>query len=144
MAIASHLEMHREHLKWRAEDDLWRDELAAWEAEVSQTVRDLPKLEAALREHTESLRKHAASIRLYEQEFALHEHALAQYERGESGEDLVQLAKIFSRGAEKHAGERHQHENVKRLHHDLMVRWRLLTASLLPAEPCQQRRLVKS
>ena len=45
-------------------------------------------------EHAELLRKHAAAIRLYEQDFTAHEHALAEYERGESGEELVQLAEI--------------------------------------------------
>ena len=78
-------------------NDLWLDDLANWEANVGQAIKDLPRLEKALREQADVLRKHAARIRLYEQDVSMHEHALADYERGESGEELIQMAQVFGR-----------------------------------------------
>ena len=38
---------------------------------------------------------------------------LAEYERGEPGEELIQMAQVFDRAAEKHADERRKHEDVE-------------------------------
>jgi hypothetical protein len=135
MATASHFEMHREHLRWHVEDDMWRDDLVAWEAEVDQAINELPRLETALRQHADALRKHAAAIRLYEQDFRADEHALAEFERGEPAAASIELTQVFDRTAEKHAAQLRNHEKIKRQHHDLIARWRLLTAPLVPPEP---------
>ena len=61
----------------------------------------------------------------------MHEHALADYERGESGEELIQMAQVFGRSAEQHADQSRKHENTKRQHHELMASWRLLMKSFI-------------
>jgi hypothetical protein len=123
MSTTSHLEMHREHLRWRAQNDMWRDDLANWEREAQAALKALPKVEEILRKHLDGLRRHAAAIRINEQEFSAQEHALSEYERGDTGQELIELAKRFDRSNETITHQKEKHEKIKHRHYRLMTRW---------------------
>lgn len=127
--MTSHLEMHREHRRWQTQNDMWRDDLANWEHEVEAALRALPTVEHILREHLDALRRHAAGIRMNEQDFSAHEHALCQYEHGETGEELIELAKGFDRSAGNISWQKEKHEKLKHRHHALMARWYLFSGA---------------
>jgi hypothetical protein len=119
--VADHVRLHADHLLWFSENSLWRDDISSWQREVDEAVRQLGTLRDAFDKHHEKLRKHAASIRLHEQRQAEHECALAKYERGGSGQELVQMARAHQDESTKQAELRDLHENLKRRHHEMIA-----------------------
>ena len=134
MAGTTHLSMHQEHMQWRNESDHWRDDLAIWEKEIDDAIGRIPELESALRRHNEMLRTHAAAVRLYEQDPGKHEQLLAEFEKGESPEPLVQLAKSHLVAAEQHERLHETHAEFKNRQRRLMTKWRQLFIALAHAK----------
>jgi hypothetical protein len=126
--------MHQDHKQWLSDNDMWRCDISVWQEEFKKAAADLKQIEAAVKEHEKALQVHAAAIRLREQELAAHEHALAEYERGETGAELIVLAKAHDKEAAKHVQQRDAHERIKRHHHDVIAKVSLLNKALTKAE----------
>jgi Skp family chaperone for outer membrane proteins len=134
MTTATHTSMHQDHQKWIGENDMWRCDISAWQDEFKKAAANLKQIETALKEHEKALQTHAAAIRLREQDLAGHEHALAEYERGESGENLIALAKAHDNEAAKHSQQQDAHKRIKRHHHEVMAKLQALCKTLCKAE----------
>ncbi|HUY91319.1 MAG TPA: hypothetical protein VMV10_21455 [Pirellulales bacterium] len=128
--VLNHAEMHSDHRQWASEDALWEDDVHLWQGELDQTAAEMKKIEAALAEHRRSLESHAEAVRDFREEEDRHEHSLAEYERGESGEDLVVMAQKHNAEAEKQRQRRKTHERIKRHHHTMIAHWRLLCKAI--------------
>jgi len=128
--VLSHAEMHSDHRQWVSEDAMWEDEVHMWQGELDQAVAEMKKLETALAEHRKSLEAHAQAVREYRERQDQHEHSLADYERGESGADLVALAREHAKECEQQRQRRATHERVKRHHHTMIAHWRLLCKAM--------------
>jgi len=126
----SHTEMHREHVEWQSEANAWRDDLRAWEEETHHILKKQPDIKEAFEKHLAALQTHESLIRLYEQQANEHERVMADFERGASGETLIELAQKHKRVAERHAHQRNSHEVIKKLHRTAVSRWRSLAKSL--------------
>jgi hypothetical protein len=126
MATVTHTTMHSDHKQWLNENDMSRCDIAAWQKEFKKAAADLKAIESALQEHEESLQVHAAAIRLREQELAAHEHALVEYERGETGVELISLAQAHDKETAKHTQQHDAHERIKRHHHTVMAQVSML------------------
>jgi hypothetical protein len=126
--------MHQDHTQWTSENDMWRCDIHAWQDEMKKATAELKNVEAALREHEKALQTHAAAIRLREQELGSHEHALVEYERGESGGELIALAKAHEKESAKHAQQRDAHERIKKHHHAALGQMAKLCKALEAAE----------
>jgi hypothetical protein len=112
---------------------MWRCDIAAWQQEFKTVKTDLAQVEAALKEHEQAMQVHAAAIRLRERDLAAHEHALAEYERGETGAQLIPLAHAHDQEGTKHAQQREAHERIKRNHHLVLAKVAQLRKSLAKA-----------
>ena len=130
MSAQIHIEMHQAHRLWENDIGFWRDDIRAWQHELVTIRAQLKDLESALTKHEETLRQHAASIRLDEEKIGVHEHALAEFERGGEGADLPSFVPNHQQEAERHSNHRAKHEELKRIHHTFVARWRLLVQSL--------------
>jgi hypothetical protein len=126
MATVTHATMHHDHTQWLSENDMWRCDISAWQEEFRKAAADLKEIEATLKEHEKALQVHAAAIRLRGQELASHEHALAEYERGETGTELIPLAQAHDKEAAKHTQQHDAHERIKRHHHTVMAQVSML------------------
>ena len=126
----THQTMHGEHRFWESEISLWRDDLGAWQHELAKAQGEIKQLEHALEEHAQTLRKHASAIRLEEQTFDSHEHALAEYEKGDEGDGLFELARQHRAEAVHHTEHRAAHEQLKRRHHGVIAHWNVLLKAL--------------
>jgi hypothetical protein len=126
--------MHQDHKRWLSDNDMWRCDISAWQEEFKKAAADLKQIGAAIKEHEKALQVHAAAIRLREQQLAGHEHALAEYERGETGTDLIPLAKAHEKEAAKHAQQHDAHERIKKNHHNVIAQVSLLKKALAKAE----------
>lgn len=133
MAADIHELMHRDHRSWASEFNAWQDDVRVWQQEFTQAKSQLKELESALVKHEEVLRQHASDMRLDEAGSSSHEHALVEFEKGGAGEGLPSMAKQHQLEAQKHAERRQFHERLKRHHHELLARWRLLIRSLTDA-----------
>lgn len=133
MTTITHGTMHRDHQTWLSENDMWRCDIANWQEEQRQAVAALKEIESALKEHETSLQVHAAAIRLREQDLAAHEHALTEYERGESGAELIALAQAHQKESAKHAQQGDAHQRIKKHHHDVMGQVALLRKAVSKA-----------
>jgi hypothetical protein len=128
--VLNHSEMHSDHRQWASEDALWEDDVHLWQGELDQAAAEIKRLEATFAAERKALESHAQAIRDYREHAERHEHSLSEYERGESGEDLVVLAQKHAKEAEKQRHRRETHERVKRRHHTLMAQWRLLCKAM--------------
>jgi hypothetical protein len=126
--------MHQDHKKWVSDNDMWRCDISAWQEEYKKAAADLKEIESALKEYEKALQTHAAAIRLRQQELGAHEHALAEYERGETGGELVGLAKTHEKEAARHAQQHDAHERIKQHHHNVIAQLALLRKALAAAE----------
>lgn len=126
----AHIEMHGDHQRWLSDQAMWRDDLAMWQQEIAKAMDGIRKLEDALRTHRATLQEHEQTIAAETPCLQNHEHALAEFERGGSGEGLLQLAVSHQQSAEKHGKQRSEHERIKKDHHIVMAYWLLLLKSL--------------
>jgi hypothetical protein len=134
MATVTHASMHQDHKRWISDNEMLRCDISAWQEQIKQAIADLKEIETALMEHQKALQTHAAAIRLRELELGTHEHALAEYERGETGAELIGLAKTHDKEAAKHAQQRDAHERIRRHHHNVIGQLSLLRKALAAAE----------
>lgn len=128
--VLTHSEMHSDHRQWSSEETLWEDDIQIWEGELDAALGDIKQLAEVIGEHRKCLEAHGDAVRAARAHRAKHEHALAEYERGETGEDLVVLAQKHEEEGAKHCEQRQAHERVKRHHHTVMAHWRLLLKAL--------------
>ncbi len=126
----THETMHGEHRFWESEISFWRDDLRAWQHELTKAQGQIKQLEQALENHAQALRQHGAAIRLQEQTFGEHEHALAEYEKGNEGDELFELARQHRTEANQHARHRAAHEQLKRRHHAVIAHFSVLLKAL--------------
>jgi len=124
--------MHAEHRYWENEIDLWREDLRAWQHELAKAQGEIKQLEEALARHARTLQQHGAALRLEEQKTDTHEHEIVKYEQGGEGEELFEMAREHSHEAQGHAEHRAAHEQLKRLHHTVIVHWNVLLKALNP------------
>ena len=129
--VADHIRLHADHLLWFSENSLWRDDLSSWQREVQDAIRQLGTLSGTLEKHGEKLRQHAAAIRLHEQRQAEHECALARFEQGETGQELIGMARAHHDESTKQAELRNLHETLKRRQHEMIARIHTFVQSIV-------------
>jgi hypothetical protein len=130
MTAEIHESMHRDHKAWESEFNAWRDDIRMWQEEYAQTRKKYQELETIWQKHEEALRQHASIMRLDELKCGSHEHAIAEFEQGASGADLPRRVALHQGEAKHHEQLRATHEKLKRYHHELIARWRMLIHTL--------------
>jgi hypothetical protein len=134
MATVTHATMHQDHRQWLSDNDMWRCDISAWQEEFKTAAAELKQIESVIKEHEKALQVHAAAIRLRQQDLAAHEHVLAEYERGDTGAELISQAKGHEKEAAKHGQQRDAHERIKKHHHEVIAQLNVLRKTLAEAE----------
>jgi hypothetical protein len=133
-ATLDHRRMHADDLRFFSENAFWRDQVAEWQHETQDAAQRMSFIRETLEKHQEKLRQHAAAIRLYEQTQAEHETSLARFERGGMGEELVSMAMSHQDECRAHENQREYHEWLKRRHHELLTKFKVLVQALEAVE----------
>jgi len=133
--------IHSEHRYWESEISLWRDDLSAWQHELAKAHAEIKTLEEGLADHAHVLRIHASSLRLEEQTIDGHEHAIADFEKGDEGEELLEMARDHGKESVRHQEHRTAHEQLKRRHHNIVAHWQALLKALSePLDICSAKK----
>lgn len=130
MSVPIHMEMHCDHQHRLNEIGLWQEQLNHWRGELQESLRNMERLQTALTCHEQALQKHAQELDHDCTSLHEHEHALAEFERGETGMDLVSLAQKHRDERSRQDERRAVHERIKKHHHSLMAQWHLLFGAL--------------
>jgi hypothetical protein len=125
--------MHQDHQQWLSDNNMWRCDLAAWQQELRDGLAAIKEVMAALESHEAALQSHGAAVRLRELDMRTHEHALAEYERGQSGAELITLMHSHQKEADKHLQQAAAHERMKKHQHQVMARIHALKKGLAEA-----------
>jgi hypothetical protein len=128
-ATQTHEEIHADHRLWENEIRMWREDTSAWQQEQNAL---LAELERALGGHGRLMEKHAEQIGVHEGDIGRHEHFIAECEKTarEAGTVEESLSESHIQEEARHMGQRSTHERIKKHHHQVMARMRLVIDAL--------------